>query len=218
VILKHISLYLDVDLYPRELLSEFGFRTRYVCNYLEREVLAKLRYKADGFNQIAVKATAEPRPGCRIARGGSAVPEVAFEESTYRGLNEDNHHEYFLGMLREGLRLCAAEHSIPLEELLAGVDAFATGGYENRWVHKKRHFKDAGLVTTLRCSLDWTAFRLRLSVERRGGDVLFDEQVLETRPDELVFAHQVKDVKLEGDRAVVVDKFGNASVEVALPL
>jgi hypothetical protein len=60
---------------------------------------------------------------------------------------------------------------------------------------------------SLSCHLDTEKFTLTLKLERKGM-TLFEQQILETKPDELIFAYRFKDVVAEDNRVVVKDKFG----------
>ena len=63
------------------------------------------------------------------------------------------------------------------------------------------------LQASLLCSLDTEKFVLTLKAEKEGATV-FEEPILETKPDEIIFAHQFKEVVLEGETIVVKSKFG----------
>ena len=52
--LRHVYLYLHLDEYPASLATPFGFRTRYVCNFLERR-LREMKFRAEGFSKICVQ-------------------------------------------------------------------------------------------------------------------------------------------------------------------
>ena len=50
-------------------------------------------------------------------------------------------------------------------------------------------------------------FVLTLELKSKGT-VVFDAPILETKPDETIFAYRFKDVVLEGQTVVVKNKFG----------
>lgn len=214
MLLKHIYLYLKLDEYPDELATPFGFHTRYVCNFLERR-LRELKFRAEGFSKICVQGCHVPDESCPIVPDNAALASVAFDEQRYRALTEDEYHEFFIAMLREGFENCARQHSIPLEELLDTIDDFRRGGFKNEWVQKTKLLRAAGLRASLMCRLAMDRFVLTLRLERRG-DIVFEEPVLETKPDELIFDYRVKDVALEGDTVVVKDKFGRPTFSLPL--
>lgn len=215
MLLKHVYLFLHLDEYPAELATPFGFRTRYVCNFLERR-LGELKYQARGFSKICVQGRHARLDVCPIVSENAALPTVAFDQSRYVALHAGEAHEFFISMLAEGLERCSKYHCIPFVELKSAIDAFRKGGYRNEWTHQKKVLRPVGLHASLLCSLDQERFRLSLKLERKGVPV-FDQQILETKPDEIIFAHRFKEVALDGDDVVVKDKFGKTlfSIHVA---
>jgi len=215
VLLKHIYLYLNLDEYPAELATPFGFQTRYVCNFLERHLRA-LKFHAEGFSKICVQGCRVPGESCPIVPDNSALAPVRFDQRSYNSLRQTQRHEFFLAMLSEGLEKCARYHDIPIEDLRRAIEDFRAGDYKNEWVHQTKLLRPTGLRATLMCSLDMNKFVLTLRLER-SGNVVFEEPILETEPDELIFAHRFKEVVLDGDSVVVRDRFGGAAFSIAVP-
>lgn len=215
MLLKHVYLYLHLDEYPPALATPFGFRTRYVCNFLERR-LRELKYQADGFSKICVQGRHQPLETCPIVSEHAALPTVLFDQAKYESLSSGDEHEFFLAMIAEGLGRCAQEHEIPLAELTAALDEFRRGGYRNEWTHLSKLLRPVGLHASLLCSLDPERFRLILKLDKKDATV-FEQQILETKPDELIFAHRFKEVVVDGDSIVVKDKFGKQLLSVPLP-
>jgi hypothetical protein len=215
VLLKHIYLYLNLDEYPDELATPFGFETRYVCNFLERRLRA-LKFHAEGFSKICVQGCRVPGESCPIVPDKAALPTVRFDQQGYLSLRQTQRHEFFLAMLSEGLDKCARHHHIPIEELRRAIEDFRAGDCRNEWVHQTKLLRPTGLRATLMCSLDTKEFVLTLRLER-SGTVVFEEPILETKPDELIFAHRFKEVVLDGDSVIVKDRFGAPAFSVAVP-
>lgn len=214
MILKSLYLYLNLLEYPRELTTPFGFQTRFVCNAVQR-ILRKERFHAQGFGRICVQGREHPRDGCTIASENAAVPEVKFDRERYESLAQGEHAEFFLHMLEEGILKCARYHVIPLKLLLSSMEEFRGGGYINEWVHKSRQFRNVALQARLKCEMTIDEFTLSLLVSR-GGETLLDEAIMRTKPDEIIFAHQFKDVKCTGERLVVIDKWDREIYSVSL--
>lgn len=118
-------------------------------------------------------------------------------------------------MLVDGLERCARSHKIPLVELLGAVDEFRRGGYRNEWTHQRKILRPVGLHASLQCRLDSERFVLTLRLENKGATV-FEQDILETKPDELIFAHRFKEVVLEECDIVVKDKFGKPTFAVSV--
>lgn len=214
MLLTDISLYLNVDEYDRSYGSDFQFRSRYLCNFVRRRI-ARLKFQTDGFGSIAVQGCREPKNVCSIEGEKVAVATVRFEQQKYDSLRPAECHEFFIGMLLEGLEKCARDHRIPLLEVKAAIDDFRAGGYRNDWTFKKRTLRPVGLQASLNCTLDMERFILTLKLERKGV-VVYDAPVLETKPDETIFAHRFRDVVLEGQTVVVMKKFDKPTFSLDL--
>lgn len=212
--LRNIYLYLNLEEYPPELATPFGFKTRYLCNVLRRR-LHELKCDAHGFNKICIEGRHRPDESCPILSENAAVPSVAFDQRQYESLGPTDHHEFFIGMLMEGLEKCARHHKIPLSEMKAAIVLFRQGGYRSDWTHQEKLLRGVGLHASLLCSLDTERFVLTLKVERKG-DTVFEQPILETLPDELIFAYQFKEVVLEGERIIVKNKFGEPTFTLEL--
>jgi len=207
MLLKYIDLYLNLEQYPSELATPFGFKTRYICNFLERRI-RPLKYDTDGFSKICVQGNRVPEQSCPIVSETAAVPSVAFDEERYRVLENDEIHEFLIAMLVEGLEKCARHHRIPLAQMQDAIEDFRSRGYTNEWVHRKKLLRGTGLRAYLLCSLDIEKFTLTLRLERNGRTV-FEEPILQTKPDETIFAYRFKDVVLNENTVIVTGKFGD---------
>jgi hypothetical protein len=205
MLLRDISLFLNLEEYGGKYSSDFQFRSRYLCNFVRRRV-TPLRFKADGFGSIVVEGCREPVETCPIKGENVASATVEFNKQRYDTLKPTECHEFFIGMLLKGLEKCARHHRIPLSEIKAAIDEFRTDGYRNEWTFKKKTLRPVGLQASLNCSLDMEKFILTLKLERKGV-VVYDAPILETKPDETIFAYRFKDVVLDGQAVVVKNKF-----------
>jgi hypothetical protein len=214
MLLRDISLFLNLEDYGGKYSSDFQFRSRYLCNFVRRGV-APLRFKAEGFGSIVVEGCREPVARCPIKGENVASATVKFDKQQYDSLQPAECHEFFIGMLLEGLEKCGRHHRIPLPEMKAAIDEFRAGGYRNEWTFKKRTLRPVGLQASLNCSLDMERFILTLKLERKGV-VVYDAPILETKPDEIIFAHRFKDVVLDGQTVVVKNKFDKPTFSLDL--
>jgi len=214
MLLKDISLYLNVDEYERIYRSDFGFRSRYLCNFVRRRIVP-FKFQSEGFGRIAVQGCREPKDVCPIQGEKVAVPTVRFDQQQYESLEPAECHEFFIGMLLQGLEKCARHHRIPLSEIKTAIDDFRAGGYRNEWTFKKKTLRPVGLQASLNCSLDMEKFILALKLERKGV-VVYDAPILETKPDETIFAYRFKDVVLDGQTVVVKNKFDKPTFSLDL--
>jgi hypothetical protein len=132
---------------------------------------------------------------------------VAFDTRAYEALAPQEHHEFFIRLLLDGIERCARFHRLPLSELRACVEDFRRNDYRNHWTHAKKTLRQVGLQASLLCRLDEDEFVLTLRLERKGTTVL-ENVILRTKPDEIIFSHKFRDIVLEKGAVVVRDKFG----------
>jgi len=208
MILGDISLYLRVDEYDRMYRSDFQFRSRFVCNFVRRRV-KPLRFETDGFHAVAIQGSEEPGDECPIVHEKVVVSEVRFDRDHYENLKTGDRPEFFVSMLMEGIRKCSRSHRLPLAEIESAVADFRAAGYKNQWTFKQKSFRALGARVTLSCDLDAERFELSLEVIK-GGIVIFDGPILETKPDETIFTHQFRNVVIEGTNLNVVNAFGES--------
>jgi hypothetical protein len=204
MLLKQLYLSLNVAEYPRDVQGPFGFRTRYLCNYVERR-LRVLRAQNQEFSRLCVEGRHDGQAPCYLTSDPVAVVPIAFDRARYERLSSDELHEFFIGMLVGGLEKCAGQYAIPLREMQECIDEFRVGGFHNEWLHQKRSLRPLGLEARLTCRLEMERFVLTLTLERAGASV-FEREILETLPDELIFEHRFKDVVLEGESILVTTK------------
>jgi hypothetical protein len=212
MLLKTIPIFLNVVDYKNPLGSEFLFGTHYLTSFLSRK-LRPLKFKSDGFFQICIEGCREPGP-CRIVNRSALVP-LHFDRPAYEALSPDECHGFRVKMATEGIRKCSSAFDIPAEQILAFVQEFVDGNYVNHWVHRRQRLRP-GLWATLKCEVSPERFRLRLELSSKSG-VFFDEQILETLPDSLIYKYQFVGASLEGKNVVVVNKFGDPIYQTPVP-
>jgi hypothetical protein len=214
MLLRDIALYLNVDEYERHYRSDFGFRSRYICNYLVRR-LKPLKVHTNKFSRICVQGCHVPEEACPVVSEAAAMPTVFFDSTRYEALGPEDHHEFFISMLLEGLEKCARYHQIPLFEMKEAIEDFRREDYLNQWTHLRKTLRPVGIEVSLLCTLDTHRFALTLKVERARA-TLFEQVILETKPDETIYAFQFKEVAFEGSSVVVKNRFGNPVFSVGV--
>ncbi len=202
------TLYLKIGVLKLPVEYTYGFlkRSRFLCNYLEREVLKKLRFKAVGFNRIVISLDAKPADGVFVNSSQVLCVELPFNPTEYESKSDEALTFYYMEYLKAGLHKCAESVSIPLEALLQGMKEFEAGGFKNEWLYKRRAFREYGLNASLLCALTMNEFKLRLQIQR-GKETVFDQVILQTDPDEIAFAYRFNDIVVEDDSLVVVAKY-----------
>jgi hypothetical protein len=193
---------------PEGLSYTFLNRSRFVCNYIEREVLSKIRFKTKDFGRIVIAL------GPQIQKTGKevfinseqiAVLEIPFNRKEYASKSGKGLALYFIDKLKEGLDKCAKSVKIPKKEIFKGLDAFTTEGFKNEWVFKKRVFRKEGLQAFLECELTQNDFILRLKVFRTSK-LVFDKVIYKTFPYQVAMSYPFRDMAIEGHYLVVTNR------------
>jgi len=215
MILKELYLYPDLTEYPQSLTGRVRDQTRCLCNYLERNVLKKTRFKTEGFKRVCIIGSREPKKTATINSSNIVSVDVKFSESEYSSKSGKELDEYYITLLTEGLTNLGSQHSIPLDELYQGLESYRKGAYENEWVHKSKALKGTGLRASLNCKLTNHNFTLTLRVAK-DSKVIYESEVLNTPPDEIVFAHMFKDLIVTESGFQVTNKFDEVIYEQSI--
>lgn len=211
MILKSLHLKIgDLGL-PSSYTYDFKKKSRYMCNYIEREVLKKLRFKTDGFNRIVVSLKSEPTTDFFLYPAKVACTDIPFEQEIYDALMGERLTDFLILKTKEGIENVAAATLIPKEEIYRGLDAFVINEYVNEWLYKKRSFKQHSLVVYLYCKLTQSGFTLVLKIIKNDV-VVFEEIILETDPDEVAFHYRFKDIIIEDGQLVITSKISSQNL------
>lgn len=211
MLLRAVPIYLNVLDYENPFGSQFLFEMDYLNAFLSRKV-RPLKFKTAGFLQVCIQGCHEPGP-CRIANRSAVVP-LRFDRASYELLSIRERHDFRVKMAIDGVNKCRDAFDVPADQILAFVQEFVDGDYVNRWVHRRQRLQ-RGLWATLKCEIDPERFRLRLELSNKSG-VFFEEEVLETLPDALIYKHRFAGVSMNGNKVEVVDKFGEAIYETTI--
>lgn len=208
MILRDINVGLDSETIwlPKDYDAKFGFRQRYIGNYLRR-LVHKMKWTTTSFRSLSIEGHLPP--GCtvpsRVQFAAALVVPVHFDQPRYDNLGPGEHHEFFLGMYTEGIEKAHRDFPIPYDVLMKGIEDFRQGGYKNEWVQQRKLLKPFNVHASLLCDMDSERFQLTLLVERKGV-TLYREPIFTTKPDEIMYDHKVKDVIAVDNKIVVRTK------------
>lgn len=209
--LKGLFLLPDLVDYRTDPAASFRWQTRFVCHYVQRFVTAR-KVQADGFNRICVICKEVVHVPIFINSSNALTVQVPFDMAVYESTSVADLPEYFIGLLEAGLSIACENQNLPFDVYKEAIDSFRALGYKNRWVHKEKAFRAAGLKCRLLCELDLSWFHLVLEVER-AGEVVLSHEILRTLPDEVIFAHRFKDIELDGTTLRVTAPLGDPLAE-----
>lgn len=184
----------------------------------------KWRIPTEGFNAIILQDDNDPPDRQPRTNGNtkSFLIPFRFEGKAWQGMTERERHEHLLALYERGFRVTAEHHPLPLDRLLALVEDFRAGGYQNQWLGAKKQIRQPNPAdTTLRAELHGAItlerFTLRLQVHA-GDEVRFDEQLLDTNPDPICWHYKWKAIERDGDDLVVTDRLHRSGGLRRIPL
>lgn len=215
--LRYIAIGLDRQSFDSNYRYQFDLHTRFISNYLSKQI-RKAKFKTDGtFNMIWVGAVVrEPRP-CQLVAVDVLESEVPFDKERYERIKGKPDCEYYLEMFEQGFRKAALFKKVPLTVLLASIDEFRKKGCRNEWLHKMKRFKEIDIEVTLQCYFTTLNFKLAATIKRISTqEELCAGIVLRTDPDELAFDYKFKDILIDEDSIIITDRFDRPRILIDL--
>ncbi|AOR61172.1 hypothetical protein [Pectobacterium parmentieri] len=204
MILKDIYLYPELLDYGEEITYPFKELTRSLCNYLGRKV-KEARCETAGFNRVCFVGRKEPSGEAYVNSSNVLGVEIFIDEDEYLNTTKEKLNKYFSKLIMDGLDKVDDKYSLPKDVIVNAISDFECSGFINEWVHKKKVFKKQNLVCSLICNHSINDFQLSLKV-MRAGDVVFNEVILVTPPDELAYHYKFKDILMDDDEVIVTTK------------
>lgn len=184
--------------------SGFGFKNRFIGNYLTRK-LKEGKFESDEFNRIVIIACQHHLPETTVYEKFLRIC-IPFNKDEYLSTNDELLTNYLLKMYNTGIEKAAKTHHVFQSLLLQESEKFRQNNFENKWLFKAKSFKEKNIRVKLDCEMTADKFILYLTIENKKG-VIFNQPILETLPDEIIFHYQFKDLVLNGSTLQVINAF-----------
>lgn len=194
------------------LYAQLGNRSESLSHYLQRHIMP-LRFETEGYNQWIVMFNRNPKNDAYFF-GDNLMIDLPFDEAEYRALpvEVESQNEYFIRGFLDGLERTMRTHTLPEEEIRALIQQFRDGGYKNRWVHKKKSFRERKLKCRIEVELTLTKFEARLIAERSGETVLNEVIQRLNHPDPSYRSRDMRGIRIENGNLVVYDWYEDKSM------
>ncbi|WP_452229602.1 hypothetical protein [Lacinutrix sp. MEBiC02404] len=196
-------------------------RTRHILNYIERNCLKPLKFDSTEYRNIVITLkhgfeekymNLEPY----ISSNKSLVIELDFKKERYDNLSTNNEfREFFHQILITAFKKAETKYVIPSTEILESYEELKENKFINNWIFKKKSNKNINLLVELNCNLTISKFELSLIIIRDKKEI-YNKIILETDPDELAFEYRFKDIIIEDDKVIIIDKRKKILKEVLL--
>lgn len=186
--------------YSTKYYSDFSFQTRFIGNYLRRQ-LRQINFESKDYKRILVNACQEELPPNKIFNTW-LYAYIPFNKSQYENLKKEELPDFFIEMLSLGFKKAIETHEIPLEFLMTKLKEFKENNYINEWIFKSKTIKEIGIKATLFCKMTIDNFSLTLVLSKKN-EVVFSREILKTLPDEIIYHYQFKDIAFENNKIIV---------------
>lgn len=209
--LRHIGLSMDQrmeDFKGIKYASHFDYHV-YFINYCLSKKVRQLRFETDGtYMQVYVMVGSESTYTTieRVPYEGLSV-YIPFDSERYENGDRTQRCEYYMELLRTGLRKAAEVKPIPYEELMAFADELEANGYVYEWDFRSILVREYGLRVKFVCRLDTDAFTMNLlAFIKRNPEPVCSGQVVRAMPHDIHFDDISKKICVENNRIVLHNK------------
>ena len=220
--LRYISFRLEPGFFNHDdpLDYSFLFNSRFVCNYLSKEVRKHNIQLRNPFSMLCVsldnRAFLEELLTFHVI--DSHIEVQSKEIAQYREMTSlIDRFEWYLSLLERGYRL--ASNTLDIDMLMSINDSFRMGGYKNEWLFKKIKVKEYGLTIYLKCYFTTFDFRLTLEAYDISQTILLTTGVvLRTLPDEDCFVKDFRKVEVRDNLLIIKDFLDHDTFVIRLDL
>ena len=215
--LFYINFGLDYDEYimeENELRYGFQLHTRFISNYLSKEI-RKIRFKTDGsFNMLSISLTESKINPCKIVPFEVLDVQLPFDRAKYFIIKGTNDCSYYLDLIEKGFEIASEFKTIPYKELIQIVQKFRDGNCKNEWLELKKKFKEDDLEIFLLSEFTTNYYQIRIIIKQISTKKeIINEVVIRTEPYEVVFENLVKTIEIE-NTIIIKNKFNEAVIEI----
>lgn len=191
--------------------SHFNYHV-YFIDYCLTKKVRQLKFETDGtFGEIILFIGSESTQTEIIKEPYMPYPtldvHMPFDSERYENGDRTQRCEYYMELLRTGLRKAAEVKPIPYEELMAFADELEANGYVYEWDFRSIMVREYGLKVKFVCRLDTDAFTMNLlAFIKRNPEPVCSGQVVRAMPDAIHFDDISKKICVENNRIVLHNK------------
>lgn len=220
--LRNIGIVIaDQLLSYEELLSyRFHFNSRFISNYLSRELRKKAVFSGGDYSMIHVVLDKHSHyKESQVFHSLDVhLPLSNQEFIRYNSLSElKDRYEWCLSFIEQSFLIVSKKRGIPVKVLLSLNESFRENDYRNEWLFKRIKVNAFGLDIYLKCYFTTFDFRLELEAyDLNHTTIKTKGVVLRTMPDEICFKKEFRTVEVREECLLIKDFLGNDSFEISL--
>ncbi|MDQ1097673.1 MULTISPECIES: hypothetical protein [Chryseobacterium] len=218
--LRYIAIGLDYNTYierDNKLRYQFQLNTRFISNYLSKEV-RKIKFQTDGtFNMITIALTEDKLKETDIVPIDVLQTYLPFDRNKYEKIRGTDDCQYYIELFQKGFVKASKFKKLPLESLLEILRNFEDGGCKNEWLHKTKKFKEQNLEIKLVCDFNTNFFQLTAIINQLSDKKeIFNKAIIKTEPDEVLFDKMFKDIKIANGDIIITDKSDSPRIKISI--
>lgn len=207
MILKYIYIGCD-DSLPKDFCNIFDYNTRFISNWMSKNV-RKLKILTNGsFNHINVLISKNESQCKKIIPD---ILEITTKWSSqrikdYLGLKDERSRiDLYLDLLKDGLIRASEYDNFNVGEILVLIDRFKQNGCKNEWQLKSMYIKEWNIRFKITCHFSTYDFKLFMSLYDKSKKQIAQKEVFRIYPDEIYFADVIRKIIVENDKLFIND-------------
>lgn len=205
-IFDQIELFLDGS-YPGEEQKGFIFKSRCICNYLER-ALAEKKFETT-LSRVNIHCSKDEREVRILPLKGVPFLEVCikYDIPPLLVLNESSLQGHYVRIINLGLKAAESFMSVPSGYCMSILRRFEDEGFKNEWIHAQKSWKKGAVRCDVIAQLTTERFSLWQCIYR-DGILIAKTQVAETKPREMLFIDYLGTLSLDRSGSIVYKRKG----------
>ncbi len=213
-VFNQIELFLDGS-YSREEQKSFIFKSRCICNYLERAL------DENGFettlSRVNIHCSKDDNQIRVLPLKGAPYLEVCikYDLPLLLELGDDSLQRHYLKIIDMGLREAEKYMPIPHGFCMDVLEKFEDGGFTNEWIQSQKSWKKQSVRSDVIAYLAMDKFTLVQNIYR-DGDLIATLQIAETKPREMLFIDYLGALSVDRSANIVYKRKRNVLSKFSL--
>jgi hypothetical protein len=204
-VLYHIELFLDGGSYSKEDRRCFIFKSRSICNYLERALKAK-QFETT-FSRINITCIKNASKAIVQQEKEDGILDVciAYEMPSPMGLDVSSINAHITHILDSGLQAASTYIKVPHSFCMEVLQRFKDNGFVNEWLQASKKWPRENLESFVRAELTVEKFTLYQQIFRNNR-LLGEKQIGVTKPREMLFEQLLGTLSIDRSGDIVYKK------------
>jgi hypothetical protein len=163
------------------------------------------RFPTERSKKVMVNCVESPGDGVQTTKDGFTEVSVKLDIDSYFSLSDFDKKTHILKKIDEGIVKVANEYSWEHDVFNRITAEIKERNYVNEYVWAQKSSPDRKYMAEVFCTHDIDYFSAMLNIrDKKSGDLVKTQKVLQERPHELVFTQYLGDLKWVSDRTVAM--------------